>query len=322
VPVVYVSLDEGQERELNLRLNKNTGEFDFDLLANFDADLLADIGWDGEELDAIFGVDTGDGAGDNGKDPDAIPDAPKDPICKLGDMFQLGRHRLLCGDSTDRAVIERLMSGEKADMVFTDPPYGMRLDTNYSSMKNNLKITQEKKLIGGKKYHPVIGDDKDYNPFHIFEMSGNIKEVFLWGADYYSEKIVNKNDGSWIVWDKRLDDSADKMYGSCFELCWSKQKHKRDIVRIKWAGIFGIEQEFDHKRYHPTQKPIGLVEWFLNRYSEDNQSILDLFGGSGSTLIACEKTNRQCRMVELSPEYCDVIIARWEEYTGEKAVKL
>lgn len=142
--------------------------------------------------------------------------------------------------------------------------------------------------------------------------------------------MPDKNNGSWIVWDKRAngnddikqDLSSDKMYGSCFELCWSKNKHKRDIARIKWAGVFGTEKEFDHKRHHPTQKPTALVQWFLDRYSKENWKILDLFGGSGSTLIACEQLNRKCYMMELDPKYCDVILQRWENLTGKKAVLL
>ena len=161
-------------------------------------------------------------------------------------------------------------------------------------------------------------------------MSLNAKETFIWGADYFAELIPDRNDGSWIVWDKRsnnndsIDDdySSDKMFGSCFELCWSKQKHKRDIARIKWAGVFGIEQEFDHKRHHPTQKPIKLAGWFLNRYSDPDDNVIDLFGGSGSTLIACEQLGRRCYMMEYDPYYVDIIIDRWENFTGRKAVKI
>ncbi len=221
------------------------------------------------------------------------------------------------------------MNGVKADMVFTDPPYGMNLDTDFSGMKNKLDFAKEKGFTGGKKYEQGIVDD--FNPKMIdLIMQLDIKETFLWGADYFAELLPNKNDGSWIVWDKRAngnddieeDYSSDKMYGSCFELCWSKNKHKRDIARIKWAGVFGTEQEFDHKRYHPTQKPIKLCEWFIKRYSNDDNAILDLFGGSGSTLIACEQLNRKCYMMELDEHYIDVIIQRWENFTGEKAIKL
>ena len=223
----------------------------------------------------------------------------------------------------------KLLNGSKIDMIFTDPPYGMNLDTDYSVMKTKLKFIVDKNFTGGKKYDQGIVDD--FNPKMIeLILSLNVKETFLWGADYYAELLPNKNDGSWIVWDKRAnknnnikdDESSDKMYGSCFELCWSKTKHKRDIARVKWAGVFGTEQEFDHKRYHPTQKPIKLSCWFLERYSEKNQIILDLFGGSGSTLLACEQLNRICYMMEYDTKYVDVIINRWEKYTGKKAVLL
>ena len=262
---------------------------------------------------------------------DEVPevDEENEPITKLGDIWQLGRHRLICGDSTDKATVERLMDGKKADMVFTDPPYGMNLDTDYSSMKNNLDFAKSKNFTGGKKYEQ--GKVDDFNPQMIEAvLSIDAKEMFLWGADYFAELLPCKNDGSWIVWDKRAngnddieeDYSSDKMYGSCFELCWSKNRHKRDIVRVKWAGVFGTEQEFDHKRYHPTQKPIKLAEWFLKRYSKDGHIIIDLFGGSGSTLIACEQLNRTCYMMELDPKYCDVIIKRYENLTGQKATKI
>lgn len=210
----------------------------------------------------------------------------------------------------------------KADLVFTDPPYGMKLDTDYSSMVNKLDFAKDKNVKNGKKYRSVIGDNEDFKPELINTIFDNFcycNEIFTWGADYYAELLPNKNEGSWFVWDKRLDESADKMYGSCFELCWSKAKHKRDIARIKWAGIFGTEQEFDHKRHHPTQKPVKLVSWFLDKYSKENNIVVDLYAGSGSTLIACEQLKRNCRTMELDPKYCEVIIQRWEKLTGKKA---
>ena len=144
-------------------------------------------------------------------------------------------------------------------------------------------------------------------------------EVLLFGADYYAHSIP-QNIGSWFVWDKRGDDSADKMFGSCFELCWSKKKHKRDIIRIKWAGIFGMEKEHDKKRKHPTQKPVALILWFFEKFKGEN--IVDLYGGSGSTLLAAEKTNKKTFLMELDPKYCDVIIQRWCEYTGINEIKI
>lgn len=209
------------------------------------------------------------------------------------------------------------MGGAKADMVFTDPPYGMNLDTDYSGMKGTMFNMPGKKYERGKvdEFHPEMVNAV---------LAINADETFLWGADYFAELLPNRNDGSWMVWDKRgngnndvdADYSSDKMYGSCFELCWSKKKHKRDIARVKWAGVFGMEKEFDHKRHHPTQKPIKLAEWFLTRFSAKNQIIVDVFGGSGSTLIACEQLDRKCYMCELDPHYVDVILQRYINYKG------
>ena len=326
VPCVCVEdLTEEQVKALRIVDNKsNESPWDFDFLADELADLdLSDFSFD-------FGIDT-DAEEETEIVEDEAPevDEENEPITKLGDIWQLGRHRLMCGDSTDKETVELLMNGNKADMVFTDPPYGMNLDTDYSGMKNSLDFAKSKNFTGGKKYEQ--GKVDDFNPQMIEAvLSIDAKEMFLWGADYFAELLPCKNDGSWIVWDKRAngnddieeDYSSDKMYGSCFELCWSKNRHKRDIARVKWAGVFGTEQEFDHKRYHPTQKPIKLAEWFLKRYSKDGHIIIDLFGGSGSTLIACEQLNRTCYMMELDPKYCDVIIRRFENLTGDKAVKL
>ena len=310
VPCVEVDLTPDKEKELNVRLNKNTGQWDWDALANhFDVGELLEWGFTEDELqfsepEEVQGL----------TDDDDVPEV-EEPITKQGDLWILGEHRLLCGDATKKEDVERLMDGQKADMVFTDPPYGMTLDTDYSSMVNKLEFAKEKNVKSGKKYKKVIGDNKKFNPLFILDYFDYCKEQFWWGADYYAEYLP-KN-GSWVVWDKRLDDSADKMYGSCFELCWSKSKHKRDIARIKWAGIFGTEKEFDKKRHHPTQKPIDLALWFFDKYNGNN--VVDLFLGSGSTLIACEKTNRKCYGMEIDPHYCDVIVKRWEDYTGNKA---
>ena len=294
----------------------DSSEFDFELLqADFDTEELEDWG-----LDVDFAIEE--------EEKEVIEDEVPETVetrCKLGDIWQLGKHRLMCGDSTKADDVEKLMNGEKADMVFTDMPYGMNLDTDYSSMKNNLDFAKEKNFTGGKKY--AQGKVDDFTPEmvnNIFACFNYVKEMFLFGADYFAELLPNKNDGSWIVWDKRAngnddieqDLSSDKMYGSCFELCWSKNKHKRDIARIKWAGVFGTEKEFDHKRHHPTQKPTALVQWFLDRYSKDNQSIVDLFGGSGSTLIACEQLNRKCYTMELDEKYCSVILQRYINFKG------
>lgn len=308
-----MALNAGWDEELLKIELENLKELDFDLgLTGFNIDELDDILDKNEEEIGIV-------------EDDFEIEVSEEPKAKLGDIYQLGNHRLMCGDSTSITDIYELLNDNKIDMIFTDPPYGMNLDTDFSGMKSKIF----KGGNGGNEYDAGIVDD--FNPEMINTiMALDIKETFLWGADYFAELLPNKNDGSWIVWDKRAngnddiaeDYSSDKMYGSCFELCWSKTKHKRDIARVKWAGMFGMEKQDNKKRLHPTQKPLELCNWFITRYSKDNSNILDLFGGSGSTLIACEQLNRNCYMMELDPKYIDVIIDRWEQYTGQKAVLL
>ena len=278
--------------------------FDIDIeLTGFDIDSLGNIlAVQNEIIEDNFDLDN------------ALNDV-KEPISKLGDVWLLGKHRLLCGDSTSFNDFEKLMNGVMADMVFTDPPYGMFLNADYSDMDSKFKGSK-----GGKKYDNLKGDHEDFNPDLIntvFENFGYCKEIFLWGADYYAELLPKKNDGSWVVWDKRGDESADKMYGSTFELCWSKARHKRMIARVKWAGIFGLEKEHDKKRVHPTQKPVELIKWFFDYYSiQDKNKIVDLYAGSGSTLITGEKFNKQIYSMELDEKYVDVIVNRYKEFVG------
>jgi len=324
VPVIKVKdLTEEQQREFIIKDNVGFGEWDWDLLANeWDTDLLEDWG-----LDIDFNPEDDDNEGLT--DEDDVPEVTEEPVSKVGDIWLLGEHRVMCGDSTSAEDVGLLMNGEKADMVFTDPPYGMFLDADYSAMGASGSMTNKT----GNKYDNVIGDHEDFNPDfinNVFKCFDYCKEIFLWGADYYSEYLVDKNNGSWVVWDKRAndiddieaDESSDKMYGSCFELCWSRNRHKRDIARVKWAGIFGTSKEFDKKRVHPTQKPTLLAEWFFDRWGANNDLVVDIYLGSGSTLIASENKNRKCYGMELDPKYCDVIIERWENFTNKKAVKV
>jgi DNA modification methylase len=230
-------------------------------------------------------------------------------------------HRLMCGDSTKKEDIEKLMNNQKANVVYTDPPYGMNLDTDFSDMVG---------LAKGNKYKAVKGDKEDFTDDLIntvFNNFGYCKEIFLWGADYFAELLPNRNNGSWVVWDKQnngegCNDAYDKMFGSNFELCWSKNKHKRALARVLWKGFFGMQNEDTKKRIHPTQKPIELAKWFLEKFSNENDIIVDIYGGSGSTLMCCEQMNRTCYMMEYDAGYIDCIIQRWENFTGKKAVKL
>jgi DNA modification methylase len=290
-----------REREIVVRDNVNNGQWNWDELSNW-----------GEDLDS-WGVDTTEHKPEDAEvEEDEAPDVSAEPpVSKLGEIYQLGKHRVMCGDSTDKANVELLMNGDKADMVFTDPPYGMNLDTDFSGMKSKMF----KGKTGGADYTKVIGDNEQYDPTHLLDLA---PEVITWGADYYADKLPKG--GSWYVWDKRLDESADKMWGSGFELAWSKVPHKRDLVRVKWAGIFGMEKSDTKTRVHPTQKPVELVAWFFERIKGNN--ILDLFLGSGSTLIACEQTDRICYGMELDPKYVDVIRKRFVKYVyGEEALE-
>ena len=304
------------------RLALNAG-WDNEMLTIELNELLADgfalemLGFDPKELSALLEPEEVEGL----TGEDEAPPLPEEPKTKLGDIYQLGNHRLMCGDSTSIDAVDKLMDGQKADMVFTDPPYGMFLNADYSDMDSKFKGSK-----GGNKYDKVIGDHNDFTPElinTIFACFSYCKEIFMWGADYYAELLPNKNEGSWVVWDKRGDESADKMYGSTFELCWSKARHKRMMARVKWAGIFGMEKEHDKKRVHPTQKPVELVVWFFDYFSlKDKKNVVDLYGGSGSTLIASEKVGKKAFVMELDPKYCDVIVKRWEDFTGKKAVLL
>ncbi len=313
IPVIVAdNLTEEQEREFLIKDNVSGGEWDWNILANE---------WNTEELEEWWLDVQFETVETEAEEDDFEVDEGIKTDIVLGDLFEIWPHRLLCWDSTNIDDVNKLMNGDKADMVFTDPPYWMFLDTDFSWMKNSLDFAKDKWFTWWKKYSAVIWDNEDFKPELINTVFINFwycKEIFLWGADYYAELLEDKNDWSWIVWDKRgnnnddieKDLSSDKMYWSCFELCWSKNKHKRDIARVKWAGVFGTEKEFDHKRHHPTQKPILLSEWFIKKYSKENNNIVDLFWWSGSTMVACHQLNRKCFMSELDPKYCETITLR------------
>lgn len=331
VPVVNADdLTEAQIKAFRLVANQsaNWAEWDEELLKlefkdledlNYDLELT---GFDLEDIQKQLDELEGKTVEEDDFDESEISQEETPVITKPGDLWILGDHRLLCGDSTKIEDIERLMNGAKVNMVFTDPPYGMGLDTNYyNSCKQPF-------IKGNKKWNSINHEKRLVDEFSsvmistIFDVFKDVNEIFLWGADYYAELLPNRNDGCFIVWDKRDEniENIDKIFGSCFELCWSKKKHKRSIVRIKWCGLFGSENEFDRKRQHPTQKPIALSRWFLEKYSKENQLIVDLYGGSGCTLLGCEQLNRKCYMMEIDPKYCDVIIRRWQKLTGRAAV--
>lgn len=309
IAVRRAGLTEDQKVGLALADNRSSdlSEWDHDMLRQLSEEHDLTPWFEDDELLAEV-LDTVEG----NTDPDDVPEAPEEPVTKLGDLWIMGNHRLLCGDSTDVLAVDRLMNGQKADMVFTDPPYGMNLDTDYSKMPN------------GKTHKVVIGDDEQYDAGFLLAAFDYCKEIFLWGADYYVETLHRSypNLGSWIIWDKYSDQERngllDGRFGSAFETCWSKTRHKRELARVLVKTNYTAKG--DETRVHPTQKPVALAEWFFDRWGNNGDVVVDLYGGSGSTLIACEKTSRHARLMELDPAYCDVIVKRWEQFTGKKAM--
>ena len=302
-------LTEEQQREFIIKDNVSGGEWDWEQLANE---------WDVEQLDA-WGLDVPDFTAEEIEaeedDFDATP--PIEAITVLGDLYEIGEHRLLCGDSTDSDAVAKLMDGQKANMVFTDPPYGMFLDTDYTKMP---------KAPNGAtplRHNSIKGDNEDFTPElinTIFACFSECKEVFIWGADYFAELIPNKNEGSWMVWDKRVDEKFDKMIGSAFELCWSKSKHQRKIARIN-NTLFSGEKDAQNK-LHPTQKPIKLAAFFFENWGKANDLIADLFLGSGTTMVAAHQLKRKCYGMELDPKYADVIVKRMIALDPKLTIKL
>jgi DNA modification methylase len=320
IDCVVLDLSKEEERELNIRLNKNTGDFDMDILANeFDIDELVDWGFKHIDLDINIDKIT-----EGNTEDDYIPEV-KESRVKLGDVWELGKHRLMCGDSTKESDVDKLMNGQKADMVFTDPPYGVNYEGGHNKEKRK-KIKNDK--LEGDDLSDLFKNSiitsfiytKDTCPFYIWFASGKSIETFKG----LSETGISVR--AIICWYKIKSGLGAFMaqYIPNYEPCIYGHKEGKSI---KWYGATDEktvwELQNDNKnRLHPTQKPIALVERAINNSSQANDILLDLFLGSGSTLIACEKTNRICYGMELDTKYCDVIIERWEQFTGQKATKL
>jgi DNA modification methylase len=267
---------------------------------------LLDADWDIEELGfevpALSDID-----GD--KDEDEVPEPPVEPKTKLGDMWQIGPHRILCGDSQDKFNLDRVTNGLTVKCVLTDPPYGINLDTNWSKIENNP--------IKGNNYRKIANDDVPFDASFIRSYFANVKEQFWWGANYYYRTLTDADlNGSWLVWDKR-NEASDTVIGSGFELCWSVTKHKQDLLRYLWNGFTARER--DSARVHPTQKPVAMLSEMLKRWAEPQSVVIDMFAGSGATLVAAHRTDRIGIGIELDPGYVDVIVARLEIETGLKA---
>lgn len=300
VPCIRLNhLDEHQKRAYIIADNKlalNAG-WDDELLrlelgslkdSGFD---LALTGFDEDELATLLIPEEIEGL----TDEDDVPEVPETPVTVEGDIWVLGNHRLMCGSATNPEHIENLTQGAYIDLIHTDPPYGMN--------------AVSKSAVLSKNYDgDILGDDDATVAKDAFTLINSLypkaKQIW-WGANYYCSVLPDSE--CWLVWDKN-----------------NGQSDQTDC-ELAWANFRSVVRQFTQasektNRVHPTQKPVSLMEWIIKRFNLTARTIADFFGGSGSTLIAAEKHNIEAYIMELDPKYCDVIIKRWQDYTGKKAV--
>ena len=312
---------------------------------------LSDLGgWDDElllaELESIeldmsqFGFDL---EIDDIEDPDIVEDDPPDvdadaePKSKRGDVYKLGDHVLMCGDSTDPDDITKLLKGGRSadvppvtiDLLLTDPPYGVNAVNTDGKIGGDKPITfghvgnvansDLGQVAKATKYRPIKGDDTTETAKKSYQIIKELsKEQIIFGGNYFTDFLPPKS--CWIIWDKENGES----FFADAELAWTSFNKGAKLYHFMWNGMAreGSRKIEGIRRIHPTQKPVGLIGQIINDFSKENDSIADIFGGSGSTLIACEQLNRKCYMMEYEPHYVDVIIERWENFTGRKAVRI
>ena len=328
VPVhIANGLSEAQKKAYRIMDNRSSedSEWDEELLSLELMDLqehefdLGMTGFTNEELTALLSLNE---MTEGLTDEDAVPDLPEEPTTKLGDLWLLGKHRLLCGDSTNIDAVDKLMDGNKADMVFTDPPY----NADYTS-----RVDKKRRKAWGE----IKNDNMSADNFDIFleEINSILWSACSDGASIYecidwkrypqiqkvfSDAFTHK---SMIVWNKNYF-GLGTYYRTKHELIlfgckgdklntWNADHNEMDVWDISRDSAVSYK--------HPTQKPVALAKRAITNSSKPKNIILDLFGGSGSTLIACEKTARYSRLMEIDPKYCDVIVQRWEEFTGKRA---
>jgi DNA modification methylase len=268
---------------------------------DFNVDLL---GFDDDFLDGLLDVQT-----DGLTDEDSVPELPETPVSVLGDIWQLGNHRLMCGDSTSIDAVEKLMDGYKTDMVFTDPPYGINYKSNYS-----------------KRFDEIKNDDTFLDIRPVIEVvREDICAMYIWTSHqvyHIWREMFNDIYKSTIIWYKKFGGMGDLKaeYGHNYEICIYSTTDRIKFKGARPKAVWEIGVDDSTKFVHPTQKPVALAENAISHHSCNR--VLDLFLGSGSTLIACEKTNRKCFGMELDEKFVDVIIKRWENFTGKQAVHI
>lgn len=301
--VIADNLTPEQVDKLRLLDNKlNESEWDIDLLVDEIPELDFsdfDIDWGLPEPETDI--------------EDVVEDEPPEDVesrCKLGDIWVLGNHRLICGNSTQKAVIDALMDGTKADMVMTDPPYGINAVSNNGEVGANFGVAQK------GKYKQIIADDTTETAQKAYEILNEVcDKLILWGGNYFLE-FLPASDG-WLIWDKRGESGIRNTFADG-EMAWCNFHTPVRIYHQLWNGM--IREGEHEKRVHPTQKPVRMLSEIMQDFSKEDDVILDVFGGSGSTLMACEQLKRKCFMCELDEHYCDVILQRWENLTGKKAI--
>lgn len=313
-----LALNAGWDNEmLSLELGE-LGELGFDL------DLT---GFTPEEIAALMPIEITEGL----TDEDEVPDAPADPITKLGDIWILGNHRLMCGDSTSIDDVDKLMDGQKADMVFTDPPYNIAFSGTMSSTSKDGIL--QNYVTENAKHRPIENDKKSESEFYdfisevlsIIQIKCNGAWYILFGSANLHELLrpitdIGMKYKSIVIWVKNQSPMGGGAYRKKYE----------PIVYGNFSGEFYGKPyaeddvwEFDRTKkndLHPTMKPVELVKNALRHGSKTGDLVLDLFGGSGSTMIASEEIGRKSCLMEIDPKYCDVIVKRWENFTGKKAI--
>ena len=311
VPCLRLShLSETQKRAYILADNR-LAELD----GGWDAEMLklelADLGDLDVDLDGIgFGADDLQGLelSEEPETSEADAEAQIDKAEELrakwgvepGQLWELGDHRILCGDSTKAEDVERVMGGERADLCLTDPPYGI------SVVKSGM-VGADFGVAKKGKYAPVIGDEKPPDISHLLSIA---EKHIIWGGNYFADQLAVT--GCWLIWDKRGDTGIENTFADC-EIAWSNIGGPARIYRQLWNGM--IREGERGQRQHPTQKPVSLCVWCINK--AEALVVIDCYLGSGTTIIACEQLGRKCRAIEISPAYVAVAIQRWADATGK-----
>lgn len=326
IEVSIVDLPIEKEKALNIALNKISGQWDEDKLAlllnELDENELNISGFTDKEIQEV--IDQYDMRLD--LETEAIDDGfefelPEKPKAASGDIYQLGRHRLMCGDSTNKAHIELLMDGEKADLLITDPPYNVNYEGKTEAalkIKNDNKTASEFYDFLRSAFSSAYDNLKEGASFYVWYASS---EVINFVNSLVDSQFMVKQE---LIWLKNSFVLGRQDYHWQHEPClygWKNDGSHHWYGDRKQTTILDFDKPIANKE-HPTMKPIPLFDYQIKNSSKKGDKILDIFGGSGTTMIACEQNDRQAYLMELDPKYVDVIINRWEEFTGKEAIKL